>query len=290
MSEWRALSAEDLSLAYNARATVGGDISAYLETYAARSAAARAALEVEIGVAYGPSAAETFDFFPAIRADGAPAPLHLFIHGGYWRALSKDVSAFAAPAFVRNGIAFAALDYALCPTVRLSEIVRQCRAAVAHLVAGADRFGIDPTRITVSGSSAGAHLTAMLLAGDGWEDGFGLPVGAVRAGVAVSGLFDLEPVRHCDINEVIGLDAAEAEAMSPLGHVAPRGRRLVVAWGETETAEFKRQSLDYAARWVERGGMLDAFEVPGRNHFDVILDLADPHSRLGRAALAAAGP
>lgn len=288
MSEWRALSPDDLSLAYNARATVGGDISPFLEVYAARSAAARDRLAVETAVAYGPSAAESFDFFPAVGAAG-PAPMHLFIHGGYWRALSKDVSAFAAPAFVERGIAFAALDYALCPKVRLSEIVRQCRAAVAHLVNSAERFGIDPTRITVSGSSAGGHLVGMLLAGDGWEADFGLPAGVVRAGVAVSGLFDLEPVRHCDINEVIGLTEAEARAMSPIRHMAPGGRDLVVAWGETETGEFKRQSLDYAARWVEGGGMLDAFEVPGRNHFDVILDLADPESRLGRAALAVAG-
>lgn len=283
MQSWRTLSRPELDRAYSARGTVpGSDISPFMAEYAAESATARRVLECREHVAYGPGAAEYFDFFPAKTPN---APLHVFIHGGYWRALSAKESAVGARGMVDAGAAYAAVNYALCPTVSLSEIVRQCRAAIAHLYSRAGEYGIDRDRIFVSGSSAGGHLVGMMLAGDGWEPAFGLPQGVVKGGVAVSGLFDLEPVSHSEVNDWVKMDAAEARRMSPIHALAPHGRPLVVAWGETETAEFKRQSLDYAARWVEAGGSLDAFEVPGSNHFNIIMDLGRPETRLGAAAL-----
>lgn len=283
---WRTRTREDLSLAYNARATVGGDISPYVTAYAERSAAARRDLSCREDQRYGETPAEYLDVFPGA---GPRAPLMVFLHGGYWRALSAKESAFAAPGFVTAGAAFAAVNYALCPDVRLTEIVRQCRAAIAWLHRNAGMFGFDSERIYVSGSSAGGHLTGMMLAGDGWERDFGLPEGVVRGGVPVSGLFDLDPLSHTEVNDWVGMDAAEARAMSPIHGVAPMGRTLVAAWGETDPLEFKRQSLDYAARWAEALGPVDVFEAPGRNHFDVVLDLGDPGTRLGRAALTLAG-
>lgn len=274
---WQTLTPEELERGYSPRLLVA-DLQSYLDRYAALSAAARAALRVERNVAYGPSADERLDFFPAATG---PAPIHVFIHGGYWRLLSKDESAFAAPCFVRHGACFVALNYALAPSASLDEIVRQCRAAIAWLYRNAPEIGGDPERIFVSGTSAGGHLVGMLLA-DGWQAGFGLPRDAIKGGCAVSGIFDLEPLLECTINETLRLDTAMARRNSPL-YLAPRdGADLVVAWGEIETPEWKRQNEEYALRWK---GCRVA-EIPGRNHYDVILDLNDAGSRLGRLALA----
>jgi arylformamidase len=277
---WRELPREELEREYSPRLLVP-DLQPYLERYAKLSAAARATLAVERDIAYGPTKDEVLDFFPAASPG---APVHVFIHGGYWRLLGKDESSFAAPCFVGSGASFVALNYALAPSVGLDEIVRQCRAAIAWLYRSARRLGGDPERIFVSGSSAGGHLVAMLLA-DGWQGGFGVPDDVVKGGCAVSGIFDLEPLLRCGINETLGMDAAAARRNSPLFLPPRRGAAVVVAWGEVETREWKRQNLEYASRW----GSCEAAEIPGRNHYDVILDLNDPRSRLGRLALAQMG-
>lgn len=277
---WKELSPEALEREYSPRLLVP-DLQPYIARYAELSAAARATLAVERDVAYGPAKEELLDFFPA-SAPGAP--VHVFIHGGYWRLLGKDESAFAAPAFVHSGASFVALNYALAPQASLDEIVRQCRGAIAWLYRNARRLGGDPERIFVSGSSAGGHLVAMLLA-DGWQAEFGVPRGVVKGGCAVSGIFDLEPLLRCAINETLRLDAAMARRNSPLLLPPRRGAALALAWGEVETREWKRQNLEYASHW----GSCETIEIPGRNHYDVILDLADPSSRLGHLALAQMG-
>ena len=277
---WRDLSREELEREYSPRLLVE-NLQTYVDRYAELSAAARATLAVERDIAYGPTKDEVLDFFPAASPG---APVHVFIHGGYWRLLGKDESSFAAPCFVRSGASFAALNYALAPSVGLDEIVRQCRAAIAWLYRNVRRLGGDPERIFVSGSSAGGHLVAMLLS-DGWQAQLGVPEDVVKGGCAVSGIFDLEPLLHCAINETLRMDAATARRNSPLFLPPRSAAALVVAWGEVETGEWKRQNLEYASRWGSR----DAIEIPGRNHYDVILDLNDPGSRLGRLALAQMG-
>jgi arylformamidase len=281
---WRALSREDLEREYSPRLLVA-DLQSYVDRYAELSAAARATLAVERDIAYGPTAQETLDFFPAASPG---APVHVFIHGGYWRLLGKDESAFAAPAFVRAGASFVALNYALAPSVGLDEIVRQCRAAIAWLYGNVRRLGGDPGRIFVSGTSAGGHLAAMLLS-DAWQAQFGVPGDVVKGACVVSGIFDLEPLLHCSINETLRMDAATARRNSPLFLRPSSGAALVVAWGEVETGEWKRQNMEYASRWRSLGGACEAVEIPGRNHYDVVLDLNDPGSRLGRLALAQMG-
>jgi arylformamidase len=277
---WRELPRDELEREYSPRLLVE-NLQSYLDRYAELSAVARATLAVERNIAYGPRKDEVLDFFPAASPG---APVHVFIHGGYWRLLGKDESSFAAPCFVRSGASFVALNYALAPSVGLDEIVRQCRAAIAWLYRNARRLGGDPERIFVSGSSAGGHLVAMLLA-HGWQGGFGVPGDVLKGGCAVSGIFDLEPLLRCSINETLGMDAATARRNSPLFLPPRRGAAVVVAWGEVETREWKRQNLEYASRW----GSCEAVEIPGRNHYDLILDLNDPRSRLGRLALAQMG-
>jgi arylformamidase len=277
---YRGMDRETLDREYNARATVAS-IEPFLERYAGLSAEMRATLPCHLDVSYGASEAETMDIFPA----GPDAPVFVFIHGGYWRLLSKDDSSFMAETFTKAGVAVAALNYALAPAARLDEIVRQCRAAIAWLATNGREFGINTERIFVGGNSAGGHLAGMLISA-GWHAQFGVRPNVVKGALAISGLYDLEPVRLCHPNEWMRLDVEAAARNSPLFHLPDRGCPLLVAWAGSETSEFKRQSRDYATAWTGAGFTCTSFELSRRNHFDVILDLVDPDSRMTRETLA----
>lgn len=277
---YRGMDRATLDREYSAVGTVPS-VEPFLERYAALSAEMRATLPCHLDVAYGPGEDERMDVFPA----GRNAPVFVFIHGGYWRRLSKDESSFMARVFTQAGVTVAALSYTLAPAASLDAIVRQCRTAVAWLHADGPELGIDPGRIFLGGSSAGSHLAAMLLA-EGWHDAFGVPGDAVKGATLASGLYDLEPVRLCHPNEWLNLDREAAARNSPILHLPARGCPIVVVWSDTETSEFRRQSRDYAAAWAARGFPLTAYGIADRNHFDNILDLADADSRLTRDTLA----
>lgn len=223
---------------------------------------------------------ETLDLFPAAKT---PAPCLVFIHGGYWQALDKSDFSYVAPPFQDAGIAVAVVNYTLAPKAKLDEIVRQNRAAVAWLYRNAREHGIDPARIHVAGHSAGGHLTAMILQTD-WA-AFGLDHDPVRGGCAISGLFDLEPIRLCYLNDVLGLDAAAAERNSPIQHLPKRSPPLILSVGTGETDEFLRQQADFAAAWRAAGLPLEIADQPGDHHFSVVDRLGQPNSPLHRAVM-----
>lgn len=277
---YRGMDRATLEREYNARGTVDS-IEPYLEAYATLSAEMRATLPCHLDVSYGPSDAETMDIFPA----GPDAPVFVFIHGGYWRLLSKDDSAFMAGVFTQAGVAVVALNYELAPAASLDEIVRQCRSGVAWLNANGREFGINSERIFVGGNSAGGHLVGMLIS-QGWQADFGVRDNVIKGALAISGLFDLEPVRMCAPNAWLKLDKEAAARNSPQLHLPERGCPLLVSWAGSETDEFKRQSRDYASAWSARGFPCTTFGLSERNHFDIILDLIDPQSRMTRETLA----
>ena len=262
---WRGLSRAALDAGYNARASVA-DFDAEMTRYRSRSAEARATLPILEGLVYDERSGERLDVFPA--APGGP--VFLWVHGGYWRALSRADNHFVAPGLVAGGAAVAVMDYTLVPAASLDEIVRQVRAAAAWLARHAGEFGADPARLHVGGSSAGGHLTGMLLA-DGWQREFGLAPNAVCGGIALSGLFDLEPLRHSYVNDWMGLDKETAARNSPIHHIPsahPAPRLLAVAGG-LETSEFKRQAAEYAAAWRVAGHEAEALPDATHNHFDL---------------------
>lgn len=285
MSSWRNLDAGTREREYSPSSCIGGDYQPFIAAYAERSAAARARLSGRLGLAYGAAPRQCLDLFvPRAAAAAQPPPLLVFIHGGYWQELSKDESLFAAVDAAQQGLAFAALDYTLAPAATVAVMVDECRQALLWLQRQAAQLGFDGQRIVAAGSSAGAHLAAMCALP-------GTPAAAFVKGVAlVSGIYEVEPLVGTSINEALGLDAQAARALSPALAADLRGfPPAVVCWGEVETGEFKRQGRDFAARLERAGTRCETFEVPGRNHFDVILDLADPATRLGAATLALAG-
>jgi arylformamidase len=269
-----------LEAAYDLRTQV----PTYPEDFArweAASAAVRAGLPHARNVAYGPHGRMRLDLFPAAERG---TPLVVFLHGGYWRTLDKDYFSFPAAAFVEAGIAYAAVGYGLCPDVTMDTLVGQVRDALVWLYAHAGDYGIDRDRIVVAGHSAGAHLAAMLATTD-WPPR-SAAANPVKASCAISGAYDLEPIRRTSINADLRLDEAAARRNSPIRRLSAARGRLVLALGELEHAEFHRQQAEFAAAWRD-AGLADPAEliVPARHHFDVIDEMARPESRLHAAIL-----
>ena len=276
MNVFRHYDRKALDAEYNNRAKVK-DALDWIARYGAASARARAELPMRFDVPYGPHHAERVDIF--LAAGPGPAPVHVFIHGGYWHRLDKADFSFVARAF--REAATVVVNYALVPTVDLDEQVRQVRASVAWVHANARSFGGDPARITVSGHSAGGHLVAMLLATE-WSR-FGAPADVIRAGCALSGLYDLEPIRLCYLNDFLGLTPEPARRNSPV-HLKPTGRApLILGVGADEGPEYHRQTNELAATWRAHGASIDIVDASGLNHFSIVAKLERPDSTLARA-------
>jgi arylformamidase len=268
-----------LDAQYNNRARVP-DFAAALSAWAASSERARARHPGFRTVQYGPTEAETIDLFPSASSN---APIQVFFHGGYWMALGSRDFSFLADAFAPAGACLAVVNYALIPSVDLDGLIGQCRASIAWLRRHAAEFGGDPERIFVSGNSAGGHIVAMLAETD-WR-AHALPPDAIKGGIAISGLYDLEPIRACYLNDKLGLDAAAVARNSPIRHARPGGPPLVFAVGGTESEEFHRQTNEFAAVWRAAGNRVAVQVLPGLNHFTITTALGDPSSELFRTAL-----
>lgn len=282
---WRGFDRTALDHQYDARGTVT-DYEAEARAYAEDSVAAMTTLDRRAGLVFDAASGSALDLYPA--AGPGPHPVFVWVHGGYWRALSKQENAFIAPALVAAGISVAVIDYTLAPAATLEEITRQTRAAVTWVHRHAAEHGIDPGRIFVGGSSAGGHLTGMLLAADGWRAEAGLPRDVIKGAVSLSGLYELEPVRLGRVNDWLGLDAARARRLSPL-HLLPTdpadGCPLIVSYGGSETAEFKRQTDDYLAAWIGHGHPGRFVAMEDCNHFDIARRLGTPGTPLAGAAI-----
>jgi arylformamidase len=278
---WRGYGQAELDRQYNSRGTVP-DPGIYLRDYTARTLAAKAALACHQGIAYGESAGETLDIYPAAQPG---APLMVFMHGGDWRALSKDDSGFAAPAFVASGVTFVALDFTLVPDNTLPGMGAQVRRALLWLAKNVATFGADPARIHIAGHSSGANLVGQCLMTD-WAKDFDVDSELVKSAVMISGLVDLEPVRLSFRNQALNL-TPEVVAQASLFHQEPHTHcPLLVAVGANETEDYLRQSRELADYWRAKGNPAELLELTGKHHFDAVLDWADPGSAVFRASRA----
>ncbi|MCA8967213.1 MAG: alpha/beta hydrolase [Gammaproteobacteria bacterium] len=263
-------SQDDIDAQYNIERQVP-DARRWLEFFVEASARTRSALACELDLAFGPTLAETLDIFPAARPD---APVVVFVHGGYWRRLSAKEFSFVAAGPVARGYTVVVTNYALCPAVSIGEITRQSRAALAWLYRHVQDFGGDPERIVVSGHSAGGHQVARLLATD-WLGEYGLPPDLVKGGYAISGLFDLRPLRYSWLQPMIQLDGDTVLRESPQLQLPRTAAPLIAAVGGGESEEFHRQSRDYVAA-CQAVGLGAEYQVLGDcHHFNVIESLGE---------------
>lgn len=248
-------------------------------SYGKLSAHAYDRLEVRRDVRYDKAPGALLDIFPAKRPG---SPVFVFIHGGQWQKLSKEESAFAAEPFVAGGAAWVAVGFDMIPHVPLDEIVRQNREAVAWAWRNAGSMNGDPGRVFVGGHSSGGHLAAMMATTD-WKAACGLSHSPLAGAMCVSGNYDLTPLNLSHRGGYLKLDAAGVIRNSPIRHLSHLCCPLIVAAGDGETDEFRRQARSFAEAVTAAGGECDYFEIENRNHFECILDLRAPDTRLGAA-------
>jgi arylformamidase len=261
------------------------DFQDAIDRWAADSAAVRAGPGARLDLAYGAGERERLDIFPA--ADGAP--VLVFLHGGYWRSLDKNTFAFVAPAWNAAGVSVVTVTYPLCPAATMDELVDAVRRAFVWLAREGGEHGLDTGRIHVAGHSAGGHLTAETMSTDWMAIDLGLPGDLIKGGCAISGLYDLEPIRLSYLNQDLRLDVESAHRNSPLRHLPKRAGPLILTVGGAESDEYHRQQNDYEAAWRRAGHPATVVDVPGHNHFTVLDLLADRESALFAAVAALIG-
>ena len=247
------------------------------QAWPGRAAAARNLPQARLDIRFGPTKAEHLDIFPAGNLTaGDGAPVHVFIHGGYWRARSAADFSFIAPPLVEAGITTVIVNYALCPWVTIDEITRQVRAAIAWTWQHIGDYGGNRDAITISGHSAGGHLVAMTACTD-WPGQYGLPADIVKHGTAISGLFDLAPFPYSYLQPALQLGWDQVARNSPIGLVptAPAPPLSLIVGGD-ESPEFHRQSASFAAAWRAAGHEAAILDAPGRDHFSVLDGLCEP--------------
>ena len=247
------------------------------ERWGKASAAYRARAHAGFGLAYGPGERHRCDLYHPAGGMTAVTPLAVFIHGGYWQRGERQLNAQVAGQLNDMGIAVAVPSYDLCPAVQVLDIVDQMRGCMVML------WRLTRRRPVVSGHSAGGHLAAALLATD-WSKVDGVPADLVRAGTAISGVFEVEPLVPTSLNEALRLTPEAARAVSVRDAALPRKNiELIAAVGAAESPQFIRQARDCAAAWAARGAKTRVIEVPGANHFTVM----DEMTRAGSPLLSA---
>jgi acetyl esterase/lipase len=273
---YRGMDRAALDAAYNNGAAVGETKRrAYAADREARSDAFRRAHAGRGDLPYGAGPRQRLDVYPCGTAG---APTLVFVHGGYWQMNDKEPMAYVGAGLLPAGFHLVNVEYTLAPAARLDAIVAEVRAAVAWTIEHAKEWGGDPARVLVAGNSAGGHLTAMAMSDP-----------RVAGGIAISGLFDLEPIRLNYLNEKLRLDEAEARRNSPLHHLPARAGALVVTVGLDELPELIRQSEEFAKAWLGRGLPGRYLPLPGHDHFSIVDELARPEGRLLDALKGMAG-
>lgn len=279
---YRDYNQEALEYQYGPRLSVP-NTDEILVRWAADSETYYAESDCERDISYGPRAEEILDIFKPANVDNAP--VLIFIHGGYWRALDKKDHAFLPKPFVDAGVLVVSINYTLCPEVKIDEITRQARAACAWVWRNAASYGGDTDRIHIFGHSAGGHLAAAVATTDWPEYEAGLPKGLLKSATPISGLFDLQPILLISVNNDVHLDPDSAVRCSPANSAPGHDIAMTIAVGGAETKEFRRQSQYLHERWDNKLRSIDYLEADGANHFTVIENMVDPSNILTRKIL-----
>ncbi|KAJ7315913.1 hypothetical protein JRQ81_002075 [Phrynocephalus forsythii] len=286
MGKWQKMTKEELETQYSPsrwspRLDKDAVINAHVQMLTEGTHKAQAATQTLLNVPYGMDEGEKLDvYLPTVHTENFP--LVLYIHGGYWQSLSKDISGFAALPLVSHGIALAAVGYDVAPKGRMEEMVRQVRRSVAFAVQ--QYTGI--SGIYLLGHSAGAHLAAMVLSTDWAELGI---VPNIKGAFLVSGIYDLEPLLHTPENDVLHMSREAAEHNSPLRLVAKlKGRRacqVLLGIAQHDSPEFRRQSQEYFEALRAAGWSATLLDIGDTDHFDVIEKLSQENYLLTQVIL-----
>jgi arylformamidase len=262
--DWRSMSQQDRDRGLNNGEAVAGSAD-IVAGWDQRSTEMRARYRDHLDLRYGPRERNRIDFFKA-RDDG---PTLLFIHGGYWQQRAKETFALFAGGPLAYGINVALIGYTLAPEVTLDQIVAEIHAGIDFLAGQLPALGGDGKRIVVSGWSAGGHLTSMALSHP-----------QVRAGMAISGIYDLEPIRASYLNVKLGLDEAISRRNSPMMQAGGAAKPLSLVVGSAELPLLRKQAADFAGYRARYGLPVTYEEIPGANHFTIMDELSSPMGRI----------
>ncbi|MGC4025496.1 MAG: alpha/beta hydrolase [Mesorhizobium sp.] len=242
-----------------------GDFDSIVADFVQQSAQVRADIPMVADVPYGPDATETMDiFFPKGARIGLP--VHMFIHGGYWRMFSKRDYSYIAETVTRTGAIAVIVDYALMPSVRMATIVEQMRRAKHWVLNHIADHGGDPNRVTISGHSAGAHLAALLF--DETD-----PSSGIKSALLLGGLYDLKPLQRSFLASQIAITDEEVALFSPLTHRFDPKVIVDIAFGADETPPFHSQANALAKLLREQGSSVSLTNLSGANHMSSVRDL-----------------
>ncbi|HEX2365253.1 MAG TPA: alpha/beta hydrolase [Bradyrhizobium sp.] len=252
--DWRKLSREALDRGLNNGEAVAGS-AAIVAEWDARSAELRKRHAAHLDLRYGPRERNRIDFLKV--RDGAPTLL--FIHGGYWQNRAKENFTTFAEGALAHGINVALTGYTLAPDATLDQIVAEIHAGIDFLCTQLPALGGDGRGIVVAGWSAGGHLTSMALSH-----------AKVRAGMAISGIYDLEPIRHSYLNTKLGLDEAMSRKNSPMMQAGGPMKPLSLVVGSAELPLLRKQTADFAGHRARYGLPVTYEEIPGADHFTIM--------------------
>ena len=262
--DWRLMSQQERDLGLNNGVAVPGSAEMAAD-WERRSAVMRKRHPDHIDLRYGPRERNRIDFLKA----GEKSPTVLFIHGGYWQTRAKEVFTIFAEGPMAHGINVALIGYTLAPEVTLDQIVVEIHAGIDFLGRQLPSLGGDGKGIVVSGWSAGGHLTSMALSHP-----------QVRAGMAISGIYDLEPIRHSYLNTKLGLDEAMSQRNSPMMQQGGAMKPLSLVVGSAELPLLRKQTADFAGHRAKFGLPVTYEEIPGANHFSIMQELLSPAGRI----------
>jgi arylformamidase len=262
--DWRAMSQEDRDLGHNNALAVPGS-GDMVASWDQRSAGLRKRYPAHLDLRYGSRERNRIDFLKTREN----APTLLFIHGGYWQARAKEVFTILAEGPMAHGINVALIGYTLAPEATLDEIVAEIHAGIDFLAKQLPALGAAASGIVVSGWSAGGHLTSMAL-----------PNKNVSAGMAISGIYDLEPVRHSYLNVRLGLDEAMSRRNSPMMQAGGPMKPLALVAGGAELPLLRKQTADFAGHRAKYGLPVTYEEIPGADHFTIMNEMMSPKGRI----------
>ncbi len=254
------------------------DFQSYVDYCRRESAVTRQQRRGYLDISYGKGRAEKLDIFPS--RSGKKTAVEIYFHGGYWRLLDKSDFSYVAHGFNAHDVMAVIVNYSLVPSVDLDTLIGECRAAVAWVFRNIERFGGDPERLFASGHSAGGHIAAMMLATDWTDYGRDLPREILKGATAISGLFDLEPMRHCFLADTLRFTPDQVARNSPVLLRPKCSAPLLLAVGGDEGQEYLRQSGDLAKAWASTACRPEMVVLANQNHFSIRDQLGDPASEM----------
>ena len=279
VSGYKGVHPEEMEYQYNPRESVP-EYPQLAKKRAEQARRVRETVKSWLGVPYGSSPREKLDIYPADQPGG---PVLIYIHGGYWRSGSKEDNCNFVPVFTERGASVVLVEYDLCPSVTISDIVRQTRSAIGWVYRNILRYSGNPSKIYISGHSAGGHLTAMALAHNWASEG--LPRDLIKGAVATSGVYDLDMVMRISVQEQVKLTPELAKENSPFEHPPLPICPVIVAVGGAEPQGWQQMSEDFFKLCQKRGLECEYLTVPGANHYTMSEHLADAESPLAQAML-----